>query len=209
MPTSRSICCCGTSSSQVFYVTGCSKPIQGATVTVYDSLGGTSLASGSTDSSGNVSLSWSGGLSVYVTSVAAGFYDYGASPSLTQGGTTNIVQTIRTDWTCCPEPGPLPKSTLHATVTTTSHDSRCIWAGSFTLTYGPSADEWTYFDIGLVCTEGALRFYRVSGMPCQDQVPPSSFSNNPVNITFDYSPSNCSNFFFYSFCDTMSVVITS
>ncbi len=100
----RRRCCCAAVCSQTFTVTGCNNTaLSGATVSVYDTEGGTLLASGTTASNGNVTLWWSGPCSVYVTAgPCEGYTNYGQSLALVQAATTTIAlppQVVGS--TCC------------------------------------------------------------------------------------------------------------
>jgi hypothetical protein len=96
--------CCpgggGTCNGKVFHIIGCnSLDLQGATVSVYDSFGGTLLTSGTTDASGLVTLSWSGSCTVYVTvTYAPRFTAYGNT--LTASGTTVITLSAASGYHC-------------------------------------------------------------------------------------------------------------
>ncbi len=85
--------CGGAPCSQTFTVRGClGALVSGATVTVYDTMGGSTLATGATNSSGVVSLSWTGSTTVYVTASAptGGLFTYGQTLTLTCGGGTTL-----------------------------------------------------------------------------------------------------------------------
>jgi hypothetical protein len=74
--------------------------VSGATVTVYTSMGGALLASGTTNATGCVNLSWNGSPgSYYVTTSQAGYPDTGETFTLGCGGTTNIP--LPSGYGCC------------------------------------------------------------------------------------------------------------
>lgn len=122
-PAYGSTTCC-----QTFNVTGCfSQDLMGIAVGVYDYAGGTLLAGGYTYGNGSCTLAWSGPCSVYylVTDPLGRFTAYGASATLTAGGTKNITVTqfpVASGYTCFAKAGtttcayPLP-NTLHCTFT--------------------------------------------------------------------------------------------
>lgn len=135
-------CGCTTPITATFTVHGCnSLAYQGVTVSVYTSSGGTLLASGTTDATGSVTLSWSGAAGndwVTVTGQSARFAAYGATTSITNGGSTTITLTPAAGYYCFPGSGcllPLA-ATIHATDTL---------LGNATLTYqtsGTYAGQW-------------------------------------------------------------------
>lgn len=108
----RRRCCCTTGGgfTQTITVYGCVTPainpalFAGITVRVRTSSGGSILASGPTNSSGQVSLSWSGSDGNYWVEVVAPnarFNDYGATRSLTDGGSITAQLPVGTDYACC------------------------------------------------------------------------------------------------------------
>jgi hypothetical protein len=135
-PYGYPVCC------QTFNVEGCA-PLPGATVSVYDTMGGTLLTSAVTPSSGSVTLWWSGSCDVYVTATEpSGRFDaYGQSLSLTQAGLTTIPMPVNSGYVCIPNcVYPLSK-TLHDTNslvgnTTLSWVSGQKWVGTTSYTGG-------------------------------------------------------------------------
>jgi len=125
-----------TTCCQTFTVNGCnSLVLSGATVNVYDTSGGTLLASGTTDAGGNVTLLWSGSCSCYVTATEATgrLTAYGSSLSLTANSTTVLSMLPAASGYTCDSACTLPISnTLHATFPS---------AGTKTLTFSGGA--WT------------------------------------------------------------------
>lgn len=120
---------------QIINVVGCnSLPVQGATVNVRASSGGTILATGTTDGSGNVSLVWTGSCStsVYIEAIySPQFTTAGGTYTVTAGDTTTITLSAATGYHCitgCAVPAP---DTLHATHPT---------MGAITFTY--SGGNW-------------------------------------------------------------------
>ena len=105
--------CCGNNFSYTFTVVGCANPAKnaaffsGLTVSVYTSSGGTLLASGTTNSSGQVTLSWSdsaGPNTRYVTASTpwTGRNDaYGANRSLSNGGGATLALPANASYACC------------------------------------------------------------------------------------------------------------
>lgn len=106
--------CCGAPNfSYTFTVVGCANPAKnaaffsGLTVSVYTSSGGTLLASGTTDASGQVTLSWTdsaGPNTRYVTASTpwVGRNDaYGASRVLTNGGSATLALPATASHACC------------------------------------------------------------------------------------------------------------
>ena len=97
--------CGGGSCSQNFTVEGCGGlPYEGLTVEVYDSTGTTLLDSGTTDASGDVTLSWtgtSGSYVVEVTGAGARFDAYSQTLALTCGHDTTIGLTPASGYECC------------------------------------------------------------------------------------------------------------
>lgn len=100
----RRKCCCGPpptpTCSHTFSVTGCTHAVAEATVTVYDHAGGTILVTGTTDASGNVTLTWDGSCTVYVTISAPCFNSTSQSATYTNGGTTTVNLTTPTGTNC-------------------------------------------------------------------------------------------------------------
>jgi hypothetical protein len=116
--------------SQTFNVQGCGHFLVGVTVGVYASSGGALLVSGATDSSGNVTLSWTGSCTVWVAITQAGYVSYGQVNTLVSGDTTNINLTLASGYTCCQ--CAIPNTTLHYTWTAPG----CVpSSGSGILTY--------------------------------------------------------------------------
>lgn len=130
--------------TQTFTVKCCNGAgYQGVTVSLYTASGGTLLTSGTTNSSGVVALTWSGTASpwVTVTPITPRFVAYGQTMSLTCGGSTTIVLTVATGYTCiagcC-----LPVATTlflttssGATATLTYNALTTQWAGTGTYAY--------------------------------------------------------------------------
>ena len=87
-------CTCGGGPpcDQTFQVVTCSTNVtlSGASVGVYDHSGGTLLASGTTDSSGNVYLSWTG-TNPFFIAAACSVFSYGSLLTLTCGGNKTLA----------------------------------------------------------------------------------------------------------------------
>lgn len=123
--------CTGPTFTQTFLVTGCNAiGYPGLTVSVYTASGGTLLASGTTDGSGQVTLSWPDTSPatrwVVVTGQSARFLASAQSLTMTTGGTTTIGLAIATGYHClnvCLQPA---KDTLVLTDAVT---------GTLTVTY--------------------------------------------------------------------------
>ncbi len=102
--TSTDLGQCGCSGcGQTFTVWGCNQqPISGATVTVYDPTFTTVLASGTTNASGVVALTWAGNgsVGVEVSGLSSRFAAYQATLSLTCGGSTTLQMTAATGYAC-------------------------------------------------------------------------------------------------------------
>ena len=155
LDTGAGTCC------QRFTIKGCNSfALPGATVSVYDSSGGTLLAFGTTDASGNCSLVWSGSCTVYVTITAERFTPYGQTLSLSANGTQNITLTPDTGyhcsivWTNCTWP---LSNTLHYTnsffgnATLTFSGNNCN--GTISYVY-PGCNQF-----GLNCPSGTVLVY--------------------------------------------------
>lgn len=156
-PTYGTSTCC-----QNFVITGCnSLGVSGATVSVYNTNGGTLLAQAVTPLNGSVTLLWSGSCSVYVTVTSSRFVSYGQSLTLTQNGTTTIGLSITSGYHCMSECGIPVADTLNATFTI---------AGAQTFTFSGSA--WTStFDVSghtyvATLTETATRSITRDGTTC-------------------------------------------
>lgn len=121
---------------QKFRVTGCgSNGLNVATVEVYDTMGGTLLASGQVDGSGYVTLLWlqDCASSVYIKATASRYDDNTQTATLTAGATTTIAMTVSSGYHCLGTACQYPVSdTLHCSYAN---------AGSKTFTY--SAGAWT------------------------------------------------------------------
>ena len=139
----ESICC------QDFKVYGCNNCLlQQITVSVYASFGGALLASGITNSSGIVRLSWVGPCTVYVTITASRFASYGQTLTLTTGGGTNVTMTPASGYYCLqstcvyPEPATLYLTdSTFGSVTLTYDGTQESWVGTACVTYTPDATE--------------------------------------------------------------------
>jgi hypothetical protein len=111
----------------------------GITVSVYDHSGGTLLASGTTNGSSQVALSWSGVTGTYyvtanTSTVSARFADVGISTTLTCGSPKTLAAPAATGYHCYSNLCQLPlKNTLTATFTV---------AGACTLTWS-GINTWT------------------------------------------------------------------
>ena len=123
---------------QKFHVGACnSQNFLNATVNVYDTMGGTLLASGLTSGTGYAALMWSGSYNVYVTTTESSgrFIPYGSSLSLTPASTYDLGALSPTSGYICQTVGvclyPLP-STLYCTF---------VNAGAQVFTY--AAGNWT------------------------------------------------------------------
>ncbi len=130
-PTIGSPLCC-----QKFLIEGCnglSFGMDGATITIFDTMGGTQLAIGTTFN-GHASLMWVGGGSVYVTVDGPGirFAQFASSETFTCGDSTTITLSPATGYECiagCLQP-------ISETLTVTFSI-----AGAQTLTF--SGSTWT------------------------------------------------------------------
>jgi hypothetical protein len=120
---------------QHFCASQCSTGVSGVTISVYASMGGTLLASGTTLSAGCVNLSWTGTPGTYyVTATATGYTSYGASLVLACGGSMTIGLAYSvSDPYCC---GPCYLSVSSSTLTDLN--------GTYTLTEGTDS-QGTYF----------------------------------------------------------------
>lgn len=107
-------CCgCGANFSHTFTLVGCANPAKtpalfaGQTIEVWTASGGTLLASGTTNSSGQVTLSWTdtaGPNTRYVTATTpwTGRNDaFAANRSLTNGGGTTLTLPANSSYVCC------------------------------------------------------------------------------------------------------------
>lgn len=134
-------CGCNVTCSQTFTVLGCnSLGVAGVTVAVYTASGGTLLASGATDATGHVTLSWAGAGGAYWVTITGGlsgrFVAYAQSMTMTCGHTTTITLTAASGYTCIPTCAVPLKNTIVAT-----------YAGQvFTLVYGT----YTFFPGGTI-----------------------------------------------------------
>jgi hypothetical protein len=124
-------CGCNSTCTQTFTVRGCnSLPVAGLTVSVYTAAGGTLLASGTTNGSGQVALSWSGSSGNYYATVTGGlsarFNAYAQTVAINCGASTTINLTPATGYTCIPTCAVPLADTIHAS-----------YAGQlYTLVYG-------------------------------------------------------------------------
>lgn len=125
VPSASPSCC------QFFTVRSCGSVLPGVTVNVYSSLGGTLLASGVTDGSGNIFLGWLGSCTVYITVTGAGvrFAAYGQSETFTSNSSFGINLTAASGYTCQSRCGIPLANVLHVT---------SPLLGSITLTYNAS-----------------------------------------------------------------------
>lgn len=96
-------CGCGSACSQTFTVQGCISGLAGATVEVWDSGGTTLLQSGTTNGSGQVTLTWTGTGSIVakVTGMSARFAAFSQSMTVTCGGTRTLSLSAATGYSCC------------------------------------------------------------------------------------------------------------
>ena len=109
---------CSIPSSSTFTVTGCNGlALSGVTVNVYDSLGGALLASGTTDSSGNCLLSWSGPCTVYVTATEGTGRFTAWGQSVTVASLVSISLAVAAGYTCISGCAYPLNNTLHFTST--------------------------------------------------------------------------------------------
>jgi hypothetical protein len=98
-PTWGASNCC-----QTFTIRGCNSALRaGATVRVYDTPGGTLLASGVTPANGIVRLMWSASCAVYVTATdtSPNYAVFGQSYTLTNAGSTSITIPPIAGYGCC------------------------------------------------------------------------------------------------------------
>jgi hypothetical protein len=98
-------CNCAAPCTQTFTVNGCNGLAYPSvpTVNVFTLGGGTLLASGTVDGSGNVTLSWSGGTGSYhvtVTGASTRFVAFAANLTLTCGGSLTITLTAAAAYIC-------------------------------------------------------------------------------------------------------------
>lgn len=141
---------CGCNFSATFKVEGCgSLAISGATVSVYDHSGGTLLASGTTDGSGNVALSLSsaGTYWVTITGMSARFASFGQNTTISGSGTVILTLSAAAGYICyTPCPIPLP-TTLHATFSSLVSPTTLTWnsgTGSWEGTWTNGIEEYTF-----------------------------------------------------------------
>lgn len=128
----------GTYCCQQWTVEGCNGlVVSGATVSVYNTMGGTLLASKVSATNGSAILIWQASCSVYVTaSETSGRLTYADSPSLSAGAQTILTMTPASGYACiagCLLP---ISQTLTATFSTAGAQtltfSGTTWTGSFT-----------------------------------------------------------------------------
>ena len=120
--------------------------LAGATVTVYTSMGGTLVASGTTNSVGGAHLWWQGTPGPYYVEVTAtDIPTYTATLSLACGGSTNISMYNASDL------GTLVGTTLNFTDahlgvsgTATWNSSTNTWTGTASYSYPVSCANWCY-----------------------------------------------------------------
>jgi len=150
---SGSTCC------QTFIVFGCSTNLlPGATVSVYDTSGGTLLATGTTNSSGRVTLMWtkaSSPCSVWVEVSRTRFTTDAASYTLTESGETEIALSPTASYFCslCCTSSPIPQPrTLFLTDVN----------GTYSLTYISSVG----IDIWYYCGSVSANPTMTAGTPC-------------------------------------------
>ena len=123
---------------QKFYVGGClNQPVSGAVVSVRDGSGGSELAGGTVNSSGFVSLSWSGSCTrwVRVTEPSGRFATYGQTVAMSSENETDIQLSAASGYHCLTACNVPLADTLHATWTvagaqTFTHDGT-NWVSSF------------------------------------------------------------------------------
>lgn len=128
------VCC------QTFHAEGCNgRDIAGATVSVYDAMGGTLLASGTTSATGLLTPWWSGSCNAYVTATepSGRLAGYAASLSATATGTTVLSLLPEASGYTCLASCALPLAdTLHVTFPAagaqTLTASAGVWTSSFT-----------------------------------------------------------------------------
>ena len=98
LSTASGYCC------QRFRMLGCLglQLSEGFEVTVYSSLGGSQLAQGTTNGSGEVALSWHGSCSAYITVThpSSRFADYGSTHTMTTEETTEITLSAGDGYHC-------------------------------------------------------------------------------------------------------------
>jgi hypothetical protein len=152
-PPSGSFCC------QVFVVLGCNGlQLSGVSVNVYDTSGGTLLTSGTTNSTGRVTLLWtkaSSPCSVWVEFSRSRFTTDAASYTLTSGGQTGITLSPTASYVC----------SLCCT-TTAIPQPRTLFLtdinGTYSLTYTTTGG----LDIWYVCTSATANPTMTNGSPC-------------------------------------------
>ena len=170
--------------SQTFNVTGCGAALSGATVTINVSSGGTQLATGTTNGSGQVTLSWTGSCTVWVSIAKTGYTSYGQVDPLTSGGTTNVTLVIASGYGCCQ--CAIPTTTLHYSFTAPGCTPS---SGTGTLSYSGS-NIWT-LDAGvfqLKCIGSQLAFWNTV-VGCYEYA--SSFTCSPLSITIVWHEATC------------------
>jgi hypothetical protein len=173
----------GGTCSQTFTVVGCSGlTYAGVTVSVYTLSGGSLLASGTTNGSGQVTLSWTGSGGTYwiaVTGQSARFATYGQSLNLTCGASTTLTLALATGYHCIPyQTCLLPLAdTILGTISgvpgisaiTLTFSGGINWQSGFYTDSNGNSWQWTYTGSSLVdiCGNGAAQ----SSFSC-----PTSFS---------------------------------
>jgi hypothetical protein len=115
--------------------------IEDATVSVYTSMGGTLVASGTTDSGGRVCLNWQGVAgNYYVTATASGYPSYAKTLKLECSKTTGIqLPIVPVDPFCC---GPCPLSKGSTTLTDSNGTISIFYGSLTTLGVCPSSASW-------------------------------------------------------------------
>lgn len=175
-----------------FFVRGCGGlGVDAATVSVYDHSGGTLLDSGNTDSTGHVTLSWTGATGTYyvvVTGIPANFVGYAATLTLTCGSPTTLSLAVATGYhcyDCCPIPQP---DTLHGSFSTPA------FPGPTTVTMSWSSGGWvgTYtpgpgFVYAMILHDFCEIEFKSSGSSCGSVLPDPSSTCDPFNIVASWS----------------------
>lgn len=169
-------CNCSTSCTTTFNVRGCNGlNYQGATVSIYDHSGGTLLASGTTNSSGNATLTFAVSSFPYWLTIAGSARLSSVAQNFSQcGGTATFTLTPAAGYACiggCVLP---VATTLFASLTCGLHCNSIV---NITLTYNSSTNQWS----GSSGTTGV----EVSGAPGNQ--PTVLFSGGPCPFTPSYT----------------------
>jgi hypothetical protein len=165
--------------------------LAGATVTIKDA-GGTTLDSGTTDSSGNFTTTAGCGSDRTVTVAATGYstHDFtGQTLSATTLSLNMAGYLDLTNYAMCCGYCPLPK-VFHYTWSNVHNG--VPHSGSGTATYRPGSQDWPAVLGSLMCQSGnpvlSIQYDDVNGGTILCAYAPTSFSCNPINIVFGMPP---------------------